>query len=38
MLDNIQDGQEGACETQQLIKAIKTKVHQVASQIHHLEE
>lgn len=38
MLDNIQDGQQGACETQQLTKAIKAKVNQVTSQIHHLKQ
>lgn len=38
VLDNIQDGQQGARETQQLTKAIETKVNQVTSQIHHLEE
>lgn len=37
VLDNIQDGQQSACETQQLTEAIETKVHQVTSQIHHLE-
>lgn len=36
MLDNIQNGQQGACETQKLAKAIETKVNQVSSQIHHL--
>ncbi len=38
VLDNIQDGQQSACEAQQLTKAIETKVDQVTSQIHHLEE
>lgn len=38
VLDNIQDGQQSACETQQLTKAIEPKVNQVTSQIHHLEE
>lgn len=38
VLDNIQDGQQSACEAQQLTKAVETKVDQVTSQIHHLEE
>lgn len=38
VLDNIQDGQQSARETQQLTKAVETKVNQVSSQIHHLEE
>lgn len=38
VLYNIQDGQQSACETQQFTKAIETKVNQVTSQIHHLEE
>lgn len=37
VLDKIQDSQKRACETQQLTKAIETKVHQVSSQIHHLK-
>lgn len=38
VLDNIQNGQQSACETQKLTKTIETKVNQVTSQIHHLEE
>ena len=37
VLDDIQDGQQGACETQQLTEAVETKVNQVSSQIHHLK-
>lgn len=37
VLNNIQDGQQGACETQQITKAVEPKVYQVTSQIHHLE-
>lgn len=37
VLHNIQNGQQSACETKKLTKAIETKVNQVSSQIHHLE-
>lgn len=38
LLDNIQDGQQGAREAQQLAEAVEAKVNQVTGQIHHLEE
>ncbi len=38
MLDNIQNGQQSACQPQQLTEAVETKVNQVTSQIHNLEE
>lgn len=38
VLDNVQDGQQGACETEQLTKTVETKVNQITSQIYHLEE
>lgn len=38
MLDNIKNGQKSACETEKLAETIETKVDQVTSQIHHLEE
>lgn len=38
VLDNIQDGQQGAREAQKLTKTIETKVNQVTGQIHHLQE
>lgn len=38
VLDNIQNGQQGARQTQELAEAVETKVNQIASQIHHLGE
>lgn len=38
VLDNIQDRQQSARETQQLAKAVEAEVDQVTGQIHHLEE
>lgn len=35
-LDNVQDGQQGACEAQELIKAVEAKVDQVTCQVDHL--
>lgn len=37
MLDNIENGQESACETEKLAETIESKVDQITSQIHHLE-
>lgn len=37
MLDNIENGQESACETEKLAETIETKVDQMTSEIHHLE-
>lgn len=37
-LDNVQDGQQGAREAQQLIKAVEAKVDQVTCQVDHLLE
>ncbi len=37
-LDNVQDGQQGAREAQQLIKAVEAKVDQVTCQVDHLFE
>lgn len=38
VLDNIQDRQQSARETQQLAEAVEAEVNQVTGQIHHLEE
>lgn len=38
LLNNVQDGQQGACEAQQFTEVVETKVHQVSSQIDHLTE
>lgn len=38
MLDDVEDGQQGAREAQQLAEAVKTKVNHLSSQIHHLME
>ena len=38
VLDNIQDGQQSARETQQLAEAVEAEVNQVTGQIHHLQE
>jgi len=37
-LDNVQDGQQGACEAQKLIKAVEAKIDQVTCQVDHLWE
>lgn len=36
ILDNVQDGQQGACEPQQFTEAVEAKVDQVPCQVHHL--
>lgn len=38
MLHNVQNGQQGACETQQLTEAVEAKVDQIPCQVYHLRE
>lgn len=38
VLDKVQYGQEGPCETQQLTEAVEAKVDQVTGQMYHLQD
>lgn len=38
VLHDVQNGQQGACETQKLTEVVETKVDKIPCQIHHLRE
>lgn len=38
VLHNVQNGQQGACEAQQLTEAVEAKVDQITSKVHHLRK